>query len=151
MAEQIYEVREKGGSKRAQALVWGTEWFCQYNRVKKGVGGAKDTGGLGTSSITRRLKPATQGSGETGTTALGAAGLGVFLGELPVRHPGWHSTNKASGVEINCRSGSTTALLATAHTEHTLARRGNGHSEVWLLQTQLQIPARPWDSSQGHS
>lgn len=55
MAEQIYEVREKGGSKRAQVLVWGTEWFCQYNRVKKGVGGAKDTGGLGTSSITRSL------------------------------------------------------------------------------------------------
>lgn len=49
MAEQIYEVREKGGSKRAQALVWGTEWCCQYNRVKKGVGGAKDTGGLGLS------------------------------------------------------------------------------------------------------
>lgn len=99
MAEQIYEVREKGGLKRTQALVWETEWCCQYNgyRFKNGAGGAKDTGGPSTSLITRRLKPAAQGSGEAGTTALGAAGLGVFLGELPGSHPGWHSTNTTSG------------------------------------------------------
>lgn len=35
-----------------------------------------------------RLKPAAQGSGEAGMTVLGAVGLGVFLGELPVSHPG---------------------------------------------------------------